>query len=288
MVRRILMRVVTGAVVVTAAFFLVGTRVEDATGEWGKAEATEKRSAADRYCAWVGGIVRSGLTDWGRVTGRDAVSQVVLTQGPVTIRVGVAGFALGWIGAGLVAVPLALKAPRAARAVSAWLFPFAAAIPPAVIAVGGSVSVLFVGRWTEGGTAALREPMAAIVLGGLVGLSVFRLLLDGLLELMTKRFVDAARDRGHDDAELFRHFLLPHLIAATGLPAQAAILFAHCLVGSALIEAALGLNGLALAFVHALHDGQAELAATVTALFYVALAVGLEAAHAVTPEDSCS
>jgi oligopeptide transport system permease protein len=262
----------------TATFFLVGRKADCAEDGWAGAGDIRSGPVAERYAKWVTRVVESGLTDWGQASSGAPVARVLAEGLPVTAGVGLAGWAAGWAAGLLAAAVVAARWPALGRWYTATGYPLAQAVPPVVVVLAAYLTLLRAGL--------VADPAACYAAGvvstaALLFPSTSALALTGLRRVLALEFIRAARARGLSPGQLFRRHVARHLAVSSGMPVHAAVTLAVCLTGSMLVEKVFSLGGVGSRFVEAVTKGQAELAATLSLLFYAPL-VGLVTAARAT------
>jgi ABC-type dipeptide/oligopeptide/nickel transport system permease component len=239
-----------------------------------------KETQRARFRRWVECLVESRFEDWGQSRSVASVSSRLKTKVPVTAALALTSwltsfFLLGpMIAAGLILVG------RGGNALRDVVYPGWQALPSLPLAL--LVYVLLLRTSANGDPPYLVRFLASI--GTLVFLltpSAATIWLNALSRVHDREFVRVLRTTGIGPVRLWLQHILPNAIVSSGVLTQAAFKLPLIMVGSIYLETVMNLNGVAHDFITAAQEGQCELAAAATVVFFVPLAAGVLIAETV-------
>jgi len=267
-----------GAAAVTLTFYLVSRQPEGKLLSANGAVSAPRPEFAPRFGTWLSTVWLSDFSDWGGSVTAPSVSALLRDRLPVTARIGLYSWGLGWTGGLALAMALATVLKRLSRIHLELVYPAVVAIPPLTIVFLFYVCLLVAAP------ASLDDhafPCGVGLLFLLVLPTASALWLNGLERVLAQEFVRVARSTGMSPVRLWARHVLPNAFVSSGVLTQAAVSLAGTVAGSFFVEKTFGLGGVASKFLQAVQQGQAELAATAVIIYFVPLALGVTLAEGI-------
>lgn len=243
-------------------------------------EVVTKETQGARFVRWVEGLANSRFEDWGHSRSVASVSSRLRNKLPVTATLALSSWLLSFfvLGPGIAIALIALG--RGGNVLREVVYPGWQALPSLPLALLVYVLLLR--------TSASGDPHYDVRFLASIGTLVFLLTpsaatiwLNALSRVYEREFVRVLRATGIHPVRLWGRHVFPNAIVSSGILTQAAFKLPLIMVGSIYLETVMNLNGVAHDFITAVQEGQCELAASATVVFFVPLAVGVLIAEAV-------
>lgn len=264
-----------GAFSVVATFYLVSTQPEGKIISPSGAVSDPNPPFGPRLLKWVVAVVGSGFSDWGGSPTAPDVAGLIRQQLPVSARIGVTSWVLGWGGGLLLAIWLTRSRRWGDRHLQV-LYPAMQAVPPLTVVFLAYALLVLVAPGAVG-----RVGLAAgiLILSVLILPAAAALWLNALRRALRQEFVRVACATGMSPLRLWTRHVLPYAVVTSGVLTQAAFSLAGLVVGSIFVEKVFSLGGISSSFLEAIRSGQAELAATAVVVYFTPLALGISLAE---------